>query len=172
MQQPQSLQESWHSNRKSQPLQIFTAASLLSTLCARLDPCQSIPQHFVQLIQTVVVACPQAVVPDSLWTWTHPMNFLCRGDPLFTQCRDVMLKDIRWSPDIHPLLPREVQLCYVLLARIPWKHEVTEEGEILRCIASFLPPVVTNQRSKAVSCRTVLEEWSLHQPSLLGESHP
>lgn len=136
----------------------YSNASLLSTLCARVDPNKSIPASLLVLIRFAVAALPTVLYPHitSLsGEWTHPVNFLCRGDPLFKQCRAALLDDVKWSPDIHPLLPNELKSKYVFLIKILRRNNI-HTGDISELICSFLPPVINNQSSE-YAFQTILE---------------
>jgi hypothetical protein len=140
----------------------YIPASLLSTLCARINPNTPIPATLPVLIRPMLAALSTILYPPStdlgsqdLGLWTHPVNFLCRGDPLFKECRAALLGDLRWGPDIHALLPHEIQETYVLLITILCKNNVHVEG-IFQSIIAFFPPVVRNTSSR-FAFKTVLE---------------
>lgn len=135
----------------------YVPASLVETLCARVNPNTRIPIYFPVLLRPLLAALPSALYPDvTHHHWTHPADSLCRGDPLFNECCAILLGDAQWAPDIHSLLPIETQQTYVLLARILWKNQVHAAEGIFQKISTFLPPVILNT-SKNLTHRTVLE---------------
>lgn len=135
----------------------YFPASLISTLCARINPNTRIPAELLVLIRPMLAALPSILYPPSPdfthGHWTHPVNFLCRGDPLFNQCRAALLDDLRWGPDVHSLLPEEIQETYILLAKILWKNYIQDAFE---SIIAFMPPVIQNTSSNFVY-KTVFE---------------
>ena len=133
----------------------YVNGSLLATLCARFCAGSPIPPSLLLQICLVVAAEPSVLHQDATHNWHHPLDFLPRGDPLFQQCKEAMLEDVRWTPDIHSLLPGRVKQSYHILARILWRHNVHIE-HIFKHICSFLPPLVRN-RSSDLIFQTTLE---------------
>lgn len=129
----------------------YMPGSLLSMLCARHNPTMPIPPTFPKLLRILLAASPRAVSPSSTM-WMHPINFLCRGDPLYKECRRVLLDDMYWGPVIHAVLPDIDRMRYVLLARILRKHDVHGDGEIFKLISLFLPPVFKNNSAEFHYC--------------------
>lgn len=137
---------------------------LLTHLCAQHDPAIDMDETFLRLIQLVFTALPSVVVgvpetADNIWhdECAHPVDLLCRGDPNFETCRDALLGDVRWTRELHPLLPLNVRQTYVLVARVLWRWHLHADV-YLDAVASFLPPTFANKSSSFLAAhRTILE---------------